>query len=201
MRHLLIAILMVIGGTASAGAQAVPEFNAHELDMRWEVVQNDYQNKPQSLNAITITNTGKSTLPAAGWKLYFNSSRDFAPVSPTGNVRVDHINGDLFTFTPLATFGELKPGASARIEFVDQDNVVNFTDAPEGPYLVWDAQPGKGYATGKFSITPFKPTYKGLITPEIIYNQNKTITDIAEAQLTKVFPTPGAIRKAGENLR
>jgi hexosaminidase len=122
--------------------------------------------------------------------LYFNSSRDFAPVIPTSNVKLDHINGDLFSFTPLASFGELKPGASVRIEFIDNSNIVNFTDAPEGPYLVWDTEPGKGYATGSLSITPFKPTYKGLVTPEVIYNQNANISDIPEKQLTKVFPTP-----------
>lgn len=193
MRQLLIAILIVIIGTrANASKFDSPPFNARDLQIKWEVVQDDYKNKAQSLNAITITNTGKNTLPASGWKLYFNSSRNFLPDSPTGNVKVDHINGDLFTFTPLGTFGELKPGASVRIEFVDDANIVNFTDAPEGPYLVWDAQPGKGYATGTFSITPFKPTYKGLITPEIIYNQNAAITDVPEKQLTKVFPTPSS---------
>src|ERR1700748_1229207 len=172
MRQLLITLFILIGSIISASADA-PPFDAHDLQIRWEVVQNDYQGKAQSLNAITITNTGKNILPASGWKLYFNSSRDFSPQSPTGNVKVEHLNGDLFSFTPTATFAEVKPGATARIEFVDTDNVVNFTDAPEGPYLVWDTQPDKGYATGKFSITPFKPNYKGLITPEVIYNQNK----------------------------
>src|SRR5438876_1104525 len=134
MRQLLIAVLIGLVCTkANASITNAPPFDARDLQIRWEVVQNDYQNKAQSLNAITITNTGKNTLPASGWKLYFNSSRDFAPVIPTGNVKLDHINGDLFSFTPLATFGELKPGASVRIEFVDSSNIVNFTDAPEGP--------------------------------------------------------------------
>ena len=191
MRQLLIAVLIGLVCTkANASITGAPPFDARDLQIRWEVVQNDYQNKAQSLNAITITNSGKNTLPASGWKLYFNSSRDFEPVIPTGNVKLDHINGDLFSFTPLATFGELKPGASVPIEFVDNSNIVNFTDAPEGPYIVWDTEPGKGYATGSLSITPFKPTYKGLVTPEVIYNQNANITDIPEKQLTKVFPTP-----------
>ena len=198
MRHFFLAVLIgLICTKAVASTTDEPIFNAHDLQIRWEVVQNDYRNKAQSLNAIIITNTGKNTLPASGWKLYFNSSRDFSPITPTGNVIVDHINGDLFSFTPTNTFAELKPGASTRIEFVDNDNVVNFTDAPEGIYLVWDAQPEKGFATGRFTITPFKPTYKGLITPEIIYNQNKSITDIPEEQLTKVFPTPMSYKETG----
>jgi hexosaminidase len=199
MRHFFIVLLLgFISTKAAASSSDAPQFNAHDLQIRWEVVQNDYQNKAQSLNAITITNTGKNALPASGWKLFFNSSRDFSPVTPTGNAKVDHINGDLFSFTPTESFGELKPGASVRIEFVDNDNVVNFTDAPEGLYLVWDAQPEKGFATGSFTITPFKPNYKGLITPEIIYNQNKSITDIPAEQLTKVFPTPVSYKETGD---
>jgi len=193
MRQLLIAMLIVIVGTrANASKIESPSFNARDLQIKWEVVQDDYQNKAQSLNSITVTNTGKNTLPASGWKLYFNSPHDFLPVSPTGNVKVDHINGDLFSFTPLSAFTELKPGASVRIEFVDTDNIVNFTDAPEGFYIAWDAQADKGYSVGSVNITPFKPTYKGLMTPEIIYNQNASITDVPEKQLTKVFPTPSS---------
>lgn len=193
MRQLLIAMLIFIVGTkANASKIDSPPLDAHDLQIKWEAVQDDYQNKAQSLNAITITNTGKNTLPASGWKLYFNSPHDFLPASPTGNVKVDHINGDLFSFTPLSTFTELKPGASVRIEFIDTDNIVNFTDAPEGFYIVWDTQANKGYSVGSVSITPFKPTYKGLITPDIIYNQNASIADIPEKELTKVFPTPAS---------
>jgi hexosaminidase len=193
MRQLLIVMLILIVGTkANASKIDSSPFNASDLHIKWEGVQDDYQNKAQSLNAITITNTGKNTFPASGWKIYFNSPHNFLPASPTNNVKVDHINGDLFSFTPLNTFTELKPGASVRIEFIDTDNIVNFTDAPEGFYIVWDTQADKGYSVGAVTITPFKPTYKGLVTPEIIYNQNASITDIPEKQLTKVFPTPSS---------
>jgi hexosaminidase len=192
MRQLLIAMLIVLGIKANATKIAPPPFNASDLQIKWEAVQDDYQNKAQSLNAITITNTGKNTFPASGWKIYFNSPHDFLSASPTNNVKVDHVNGDLFSFTPLSSFTELKPGASVRIEFIDTDNIVNITDVPEGFYIVWDAQADKGYSFGAVNVTPFKPTYKGLITPEIIYNQNASITDIPEKQLTKVFPTPSS---------
>lgn len=192
MRQLLIVMLIILGIKANASKIDSPPFNASDLQIKWEAVQDDYQNRAQSLNAITITNTGKNTFPAIGWKIYFNSPHNFLPVSPTGNVKVDHVNGDLFSFTPLSSFTELKPGASVRIEFIDTDNIVNFTDAPQGFYVVWDTQADKGYSVGAVTITPFKPAYKGLITPEIIYNQNASITDVPEKQLTKVFPTPAS---------
>jgi hexosaminidase len=169
---------------------ATPAFDPHNLSVTWEPIKNDSPKPGQSLNAITITNNGKSTLPASGWKIYFNSARLIIPAATTGNATIQVINGDLFSLTPTATFGELKPGKSVRIEFIDEDLVVNVTDGPEGFYLVWDNEPAKGYNLGAFTIKPFSPNYPGLITPAIIYDQNKNITDIPEQQLTKVFPTP-----------
>ncbi len=174
-----------------------PKFNAHDLSITWEALQNDYQNHEQSLNAITITNNGKSTFPASGWKMYFNSARMVASATVTGNATISFVNGDLFSLTPTSTFTEIKPGESVVIKFIDEEPVVTVTDGPEGFYVVWDTQPDKGYNTGAFIIKPFKPSYVGLITPAIIYDQNKNITDIPEAQLTKVFPTPVSYKETG----
>ena len=68
---------------------------------------------------------------------------------------IKFINGDLFSLTPTATFTDIKPGQSVRIEFIDEDPVVNITDGQEGFYVVWDSQPDKGYNTGAFIIKPF----------------------------------------------
>jgi hexosaminidase len=197
MRHFFIAVLI---GFVCIKANAFTDdskFNAHDLSVTWEAVQNDKPVNGQSLNALIITNNGKNTLPANGWKMYFNSARLITPVSPTGNARIDFINGDLFSLTPTNTFQELKPGASVRIEYVVEDLVVNTTDGPEGFYMVWDSQPDKGHNLGAFTYKPFKPNYAGLITPAVIYNQNKTITDIPAKQLTKVFPTPLNYKETG----
>jgi len=199
MRRLLTLIFIAVA-YLNASAQSDVKFDAHNLSISWEAIQNDYQNKAGlSLNALVLTNNGKTVLPASGWKLYFNSARDIDAVTVTGNAKIDHLNGDLFTLTPTATFTELKPGASESIQFTG-DEVINFTDAPEGFYIVWDAEPAKGYSTGPFSVKPFSPKYAGLVTPAVIYNQNKTITDVPEAQLTKVFPTPNSYSETGGNF-
>ncbi len=190
MRHFLFALLIGLTCVQADAFSVDTKFNAHDLSISWEVIQNNKPANGQSLNVLTITNNGKNTLSASGWKLYFNSARMIASATPTGNARIDFINGDLFGLVPINTFPELKPGASVRVEFVAEDLVVNTTDGPEGFYLVWDNQPDKGFNIGEFTYKPFKPNYPGLITPEIIYNQNKIITDIPEGQLTKVFPTP-----------
>ncbi|ASU36450.1 beta-N-acetylhexosaminidase [Mucilaginibacter xinganensis] len=181
----------------AARAANEPKFNAHDLSITWEALQNDYQNKPQSLNAITITNNGKNVLPVSGWKMYFNSARLITEQTVTGNAMIKFVNGDLFSLTPTATFTEIRPGQSVRIEFIAEDPVITVTDGPEGFYIVWDNQPDKGYNTGAFTIKPFKPNYKGLITPAIIYDQNKNITNMPEQQLTKIFPTPVSYEETG----
>jgi hexosaminidase len=189
MRRIL-TLFTAIAICLQASAQTdFSKFDVHAFSITWDVVQNNYQGKNQSLSALIITNNSKQILPASGWKLYFNSARDISPNTVSGNATFKQINGDLFTLTPTATFTEIKPGASEKIEFA-ADPVVNFTDSPDGFYLVWDAQPEKGYALQDIKINPFSPSYKGLVTPTIIYNDNKVITDVPEAQLTKVFPTP-----------
>lgn len=173
------------------------KFNAADLRISWEVMDNNYQGKNEALTALVITNSGKEVLPAGGWKFYFNSGRGFTENAVSGNAKINQVNGDLYSITPTAGFKELKPGESARIEYVNDDPVVNVTDAPEGIYLVWDAQAEKGYSIGSFDIKPYKPTYAGLITPEIVYDRNKTVTDIPADQLPKILPTPVSYKETG----
>lgn len=196
MRLFIFAFLFLSSAMYCAAANK-PVFNTHDLSITWEPMQNDYQNKRQSLNAITITNHGRQTFPATGWKMYFNSARLIVPATVTGNAKIDFVNGDLFSLTPTNTFTDIKPGASIRVEFIDEEPVVNITDGPEGFYVVWDNEPGNGYNTGAFTIKPFKPNYAGLVTPANIYEQNKDIKDIHDDNLTQIFPTPLLYEVAG----
>ncbi|WDF76694.1 family 20 glycosylhydrolase [Mucilaginibacter sp. KACC 22773] len=173
------------------------KFNAADLRISWEVMDNNYQNKNEALTALVITNNGKNVLPAGGWKFYFNSGRGFTENAVSGNAKINQVNGDLYSITPTGSFKDLKPGESARIEYVNDDPVVNITDAPEGIYMVWDEQPEKGYSIGSFDIKPYKPSYAGLVTPEIVYDRNKTVTDIPADQLPKILPTPVSYTETG----
>jgi len=195
-----ITLFLSLAFCVSAKAQTgQPVFNTHDISISWQAIQNNYNNGKSSLNALDITNNGHQTLPATGWKLYFNSARDITPATVSGNAVINQLNGDLFCLTPTASFTALKPGDTERVEFLG-DEVVNISDSPEGPYFVWDAQPDKGYAIGNFTIKPFSPSYIGLVTPETIYNQNKAIADVPKQNLTKVFPTPASYKETGGNF-
>jgi len=187
MRHLTILLLAVFLGKQTIAQHSFP---VKDISIRWQTVQNDYQNKPQSLNAIILTNNSSVEFPGTGWKMYFNSARLIVPAAVSGNASFHLINGDLFSLTPSPKFPPLKPRASVRIEFIAEEPVVNITDGPEGFYLVWDDKPEQGFSTGSFSIDPFKPGYKGLVTAAVIYEQNKLVQDIPMDKLIKIFPTP-----------
>ena len=89
MRRFFTLLLFVAVNVHAVAVMAdAPKFNARELHITWEVVDNNYQGKPEALTAITITNRSKQTLPASGWKFYFNSSRNFTAEAVSGNARV-----------------------------------------------------------------------------------------------------------------
>jgi hexosaminidase len=198
MRRILTLLLFITVSLKAFTVMAdVPTFDVKDLSITWEVVDNNYHNKQQALTSLIITNKGKQILPAGGWKIYFNSSRNFTADAISGNAKVLQINGDLYSITPNDKFVAINPGESIRIDYVCEAPVVNFTDAIEGPYFVWDATPDKGYQPGNFIVKPFNPTYQGLITPEILYAQNKIVQDIPASQLQKIIPTPLSYKESG----
>ncbi len=183
-----------------------PAFDPQKLAVRWEVIENNHQQKTQTLSAFTLTNTGKTPLPATGWELYFNFVRTIKPGSTSGPVQIEHLNGDFFRLVPKAGMAPLKPGASVRVEFVSDAWVLNFTDAPAGLYWVWNAQPQKGIPVTAYTIIPstgpkqttrFPGDKPGFVDPQTVYAQNKVLTDIPENKLPKILPSPAAYRETG----
>ena len=182
------------------------KFDAGKLLVEWQVIENGHNNKTASLTAISFTNSGKIALPANGWSMYFNFARPIESSSVTGNVKIDHINGDLFKLTPNPDFKGVQAGEKLRIEFVSSDWVVNFTDAPAGFFIVWDAD-NKAAALNEVTVLPstepkqylrFPGDKIGLVTPADIYKQNDGITDIAANDLPKIFPSPMHYKETGE---
>ena len=188
MKKLVLFFLLIV--CLKCEAQNDSLFKARDLSISWEPVQNNYKTADHSLNAITITNTGKKALPASGWKLFFNSARLLDSASVSKNMKISFINGDLFSMTPASTFSEIAPGTSMRIEYVANEPVINITDAPEGFYLVWDSQPERGFNVGNVTVKNFNASYTGMVTSSTIYDQNKNIKNVPEEQVVKVFPTP-----------
>lgn len=204
MRKLLVSfsVILIVQFTF---AQTITT-DVSKIGFQWEVVENHYQQKAQFLSAFTITNNGRQTLPASGWTLYFNFVRSVSSASVTGDVAIEHINGDLFKLYPGKNFAGIHPGASLRVEFVSSDWVVNYTDAPAGLYFIFDGAPDKGVSVTNYTIKPstepkqylrFPADKIGLVTPQILFDQNKVIEPVSADKITKIFPTPQSYRETG----
>lgn len=173
-------------------------FNADDLIIQWEVVENNYKGKTEFLSAFTITNYG-SSLSAKGWSLYFNFPRMINSATVTGGVKIDHINGDFYRLYPGTGFKALATKQSLKVSFVAGAWAISISDAPSGMYIVWDDMPDKGTTLKNYSVKPSTQPKQymrsasdkmELITPQRVYEQNRSIIDIPKADLIKVFPTP-----------
>lgn len=202
MIRYILPTLLLISSALWAQVTAPP------LKISWEIIENNHQGKSASLTAFTITNTGKKPLPKNGWAMYFNFVRKVDTTLST-DLKVRHINGDLFQLVPTASFQGLKPGASVQVNFISEAWVVNFTDGPAGLYWVWDQQPERGYTLTDYTIKPstqprqyqrFAGDKLGLITPAMTFDQNKFIQDIPEKEIPKILPTPQHYRETGTSL-
>jgi hexosaminidase len=198
MRINTIAVLVFLFSVVSIDSGAQPN-TGKNLSVSWRVMENHHDDKSQFLSALTLANTGKSTFPSSGWTLYFNFVRNILPGSVTGGVAIDRVNGDLFRLRPLPEFKAIAPGKKIEIQFAAADWVVNFTDAPAGLYLVWDSAPTHGVAIERYVIEPstepkqylrFPQDKIGLVTPDMIFAKNETITSLPDEAITKIFPTP-----------
>lgn len=172
---------------AQLGANRIAPQN---LDLTWKVLAENYQNKSQTLSALTLQNTGEAPLPATGWTLYFNASPSFRAQGDNAPVKVEHVNGDLLRMVPTDKFKPVPPGGSQRIELVSAGQMINQSRAPQGFYLVWDDNSAKGYNIGSQTNKRPEKNWVGWIQPEDVYRQNEVIKDIPMEKLTKVFPTP-----------
>lgn len=173
--------------------------SADDLQLKWEVVENGYQGKAQTLSTFTLVNRSKQMLPASGWTIYYNFIRFVTPGEVAPGIDAAHVNGHLYTFRPNAAFKGLQPGDSLKINIVHVAWVTNYTDAPDGPYIVWDKQPEKGYSLPYTVIPSTRPEQlrrtaedtHPQTTAADIYRKNANTKDIPLEQLPKIFPTPG----------
>lgn len=83
-------------GAAAGVLRAQPALPA----VRWTFAENRLGPPPSAAAVLTVTFRGPGRLPPTGWKIYFNSNRAVDTVSEEGELRVWHVNGDLFCVAP-----------------------------------------------------------------------------------------------------
>ncbi len=194
----LVSVLLF----AVLGAHAASTDSAHLLRLRWEVQRNVFTpENPQgrSIAAMTLTNRGPQVLPAQGWAMYFNcvAGVELQPVE--GPFTIERLSGTWYRFRPNANFTGLAPGQTSQLIVVHPEVMVKIAKAPVGPYIVFDANPKAGYAVKDYETAPFTRAEQWdhgpkdltpVITAEITYERNASISNLPMDSLPPVFPTP-----------
>ncbi|MCX2450984.1 carbohydate-binding domain-containing protein [Pedobacter sp. PLR] len=204
MRRILLQLPLLLLAFLTTAQVQKDVVNAKNIAINWQIIENNHAGAGQFLSVLNIQNTSPIPLANKNWKLYFNFARRIIAKTVSGEVDLVHVNGDLYYFHPTAKFVPISNGASVNIEFASSDWAVNYTDAPEGFYLIYDNNPKKPIPITNVKAIPStspaqfarnKQDRVPAITPQLIYEENKNIVNLPEKELQKVFPTPVAYEK------
>jgi hypothetical protein len=166
--------------------------------LSWEFIENDPE---QDLSRATfvIKNNGKQTLDDSNWMLYFNQmGTGVVPGSVTGNVTIDHVNGDLLRIIPVHGF-TLRPGDSVEIGYSRPGRLIKENEAPSGPYFVFTGRKEgmqKAYAIENYSVHPFPPLERvfppqtGIPLPDARWIYEQSLSCEILSLSGRIIPTP-----------
>ncbi|MDO6706727.1 family 20 glycosylhydrolase [Photobacterium sp. 1_MG-2023] len=132
-------LAFALSAALAAPAFAIPATTLDQLgqglDVQYTVVDNTQEDWVSFRAKLDFTNQSAQTLPASGWAIYFSHIRMVKNVL-TDQVKISHVNGDMFKLEPTASFVPLAPGQSLTIEFDASDWQVAKTDIMPNWYLV-----------------------------------------------------------------
>jgi hexosaminidase len=194
---------------SACGLMSNPEYpDAGEIKLAWEFLGNDVEHEFSS-EVLTIENLSKQTLGDENWKFYFNQMGEgVIQESVTGNVRIDHVIGDLLCISPLDDFN-LGPGETVEIRYHKPGRLIKVTEAPGGPYFVFGDPEGnnqKIVAVESYIVKPF-PSLEKIFPPETdiplpgagwVFERNLHLKKLDPAQVGKIIPTPVHAVSSGE---
>jgi hexosaminidase len=175
--------------------------------LTWEFKGNNAE-KSTSSAVFSIENKGKQALGNNDWALYFNMmGRRVAGESVTGNVTIEHVNGDLFRMTPAGNF-RLEPGQTVEINYEKPGSLIKESEAPAGPYFVFGDQNGPDYIAMEvihYTVKPFPaldrifPSETGIPLPDAgwVFEQNSREFFLEPSEIGRIIPTPSKMDFTG----
>lgn len=173
-------------------------FNPNDLKVEWKLLDNHYKKDLGSLSAFTLKNEGRIAFPGNGWKIYFNYGRGILQQEIKGDIKIEHINGDIFCISPDRAFAAIKPGESRILSFISEGELLSSTSAPLGLYLVWDQFPEKGILLNSYEAATMKDENSGFVTPLDTYDKNSGLAIVPESGLCKIIPSPVSYKETAD---
>jgi hexosaminidase len=197
MKNIVLAVLLFLYLLVPGCGAKKADFPVQDLQLVWQPTKTGDPNR----STLTLTNTGRTPFPAAGWTIYVNAISLQASGQEKGRITAGRVNGDLFGISPGPSFQAIAPGASRDIELITS-GVKNISYLPGGFYLTWHHQPAKGLALSnmefKFPQEKYGPAEAALAAD--IYRQNQLLRDIPAGQLPKILPSPVSYRETGQGF-
>lgn len=198
-RLLLILIVPVFALSCNQMKQSADSIES-DIVLTWSFQGNHAEDGYYSA-AFVLENQGETALSDEGWTLYYNQQGlGVVNGSVTGNVSIEHINGDLLKITPSIGFN-LEPGTSVEIAYRKPGSMLLESEAPLHPYMVYgNAENGSSgtVVPVDYSILPFPslenfyPAEMGIRLPNAawVYELNSKTSLLGPDQTGKVLPSP-----------
>lgn len=199
MRNLILFFPVILLVFSACQQRNHPE--SKDFFISWEVVSNTYKPTPGVKARFIIENKGNKSLDDQNWSLYFNQSpREVLNTFCAKPVKLERISGDWYRLRPEKGF-LLEPGEKMEVIYECNHWWVNISDAPAGLYFEFEDKE-KGSLTGEvvhYRVLPFDEAeqttkhlgdYLSVPTPEALYEKYRSISDLPEAALIPLVPTP-----------
>ena len=201
---IIISIILFFQACQSNMDKTAIKLSDTSLSVHWELLKNepDEAGTPKYYAKFTLENLGTSPLKH-NWVIYFNQTYGpYAGRTQSGNMIIEHINGDFYRLLPAEDFEPLASGESVEVNYIGQNWAIKKNDAPAGLYLVFKDEKGvesKPQALDNYHIAPFVtkaqlnrlPSDKFPIpTAAYRYEKNAKLSRLNADALIPIIPTP-----------
>ncbi|MEH6308677.1 family 20 glycosylhydrolase [Olivibacter sp. CPCC 100613] len=159
------------------------------LILKWKLLESSSTHNTASESAFTIVNNSDHSLTKGNWKLYFNIGSLHANDLDSSHIKIEQVNGDLFSMAPDSSFKEVDPGDSILVQVVSR-KIRNITDFPNGFYVVFNQDSTKGIGLPIALDTPQYIKKQEIALNAKIYDQNSKILAVDGMAIPPIFPTP-----------
>ena len=170
------------------------------IGLSWSFQGNNFEQGNYSASFV-LENLGGCALEDQGWTIYFSQQGlGVIDESVTGNVKIEHINGDFLRIVPLQGF-RLEAGDSVEISYRKPGFMFLHSEAPLHPYMVRDnasVSSEEEIMHIEYRVLPlpslekFYPQAMNIVLPDAawVYEQNGSSGLLSEEETGWILPTP-----------
>lgn len=182
------------------------------FDIRWEVertVRLAQDRGARSEARFVIEPTADQTLGASGWALYFTCVAEADEGVSLGPFVLERVNGTLYRMRPTAEFRGQALGEPLHLRLRHSDVMLYPDRAPQGVYLVFDAEPDRGLVPRRYRVVvPERPEQLDVAagqplpgpSAEALFARHAAVQAVPAAQLPPIFPPPRVVQRRAGSL-